>query len=782
MTTPNAAVTSLIELARSVMLDLRKLIGDDWDSQLAGRSQGDLERLADYAANLEIESVHAGALDLYAYLGVFVEGPMRPNAQQLDELLGHVNALQASLAELAPEPETSATDEVLTLLLEQPLPKDFGQRLAQVGLALLSAAEGDELSRRMAQRLPRLLLVDAELVSAICESLDGLAERWPEATRTPIVAVGPANQPRQRLKALIEGADLYVSDLQDADLPRLLKSLLSDDSGNPYRILVVDDDRQLTMYCERILRRAGMQVHCVHDSEQVRAAVRSFDPELILMDLYMPGEDGMSLTADLRKESDSLVLPIVFLSGEQSEEARVQAISAGGDDYLTKPVRPRHLVAAVSSRVKRVRAIGRQLVRPAAAESEILIRKGDFLAELATLIDSTAERMPVLLALALDQADDLDQRLGLGAKHQLEQAIVQRLLQVLDVGDKLCLWREFGFGVLIERPEQASATNVAEALRRAVADQSFKLQSQDCRLTLSVGIAPRQRIGKDQDDWIGASFATLTAAQRLGGNRIEGLLGNDDGELPPERLLWIRELVRAAAQGSGAAAEFQPLLPLRGERGGLYDLQLSLVDKRHPLEGVSRRDYLRVARDLSVLPTMDRLALRKALEALDDLRSRNHVANVLVSLDLDSFDSDQFTWLESELGARDYHGQLLTVEFAGNQLLTQPALTALVQQLRQMDVRVFANDRGGLGQLIALKGLPLDGVRLPAEAILGANPSVVAQMIEEWQADNRAVILDGVDEMAQLTPLWNLGIDYLQGNAVAAPGPRLDYDFGDQAG
>jgi DNA-binding response OmpR family regulator/EAL domain-containing protein (putative c-di-GMP-specific phosphodiesterase class I) len=764
------------------MLDLRKLIGGDWDSLLAGRCQSDLEQLADHAANLQIDGIHAGALDLYAYLGVFVEGPMRPNAQQLDELLTHVNALQSSLAELAPTQDTAASDDVLALVQEQTLPEDLADRLAQVGLSLREVTEGDELSRQMTHRMPRLLLVDADLVSAICESLDSLAEQWPEATRTPIVAVGPADQPRRRLKALIEGADLYVSDLQDADLARALKSQLSDDTDAPFRILVVDDDRQLTMYCERVLRRAGMQVHCVHSSDQVRAAVRSFDPELILMDLYMPGEDGMSLTAELRKESDSLVLPIVFLSGEQSEEARVQAISAGGDDYLTKPVRPRHLVAAVSSRVKRVRAIGRQLVRPATSPSEILIRKGSFLDQLGAIVESAPEHEPVLMALSLDQADDLDQRLGLGAKHQLEQAIVQRLLQVLGAGDFLCLWREFGFGVLVERPERGTIAALAESLRCAVADPPFKLQSQDCSLTVSVGMAPRPRGGKNQDDWIGASFAALAAAQRLGGNRIEGLLGADDDELPPERLLWIRELVRAAAQGNGVVAEFQPLLPLRGQRGGHYELQLTLRDKRHPLEGVPRRDYLKVARDLGVLPMIERLALFRALEALDDQRSRSHVADVLVALDLGSFDSAQLKWLERELARRDYHGQVLTLEFGGDLLLTRPALIALVKRLRQINVRVIANDRSGLGQLIALKALPLDGVRLPVQAVLGATTTVVAQLVEEWQADNRTVILDGVDEMAQLTPLWNLGIDYLQGNAVAAPGPRLDYEFGDAAG
>jgi DNA-binding response OmpR family regulator/GGDEF domain-containing protein len=775
MSTPSNALASLIELAQSLLLDCHALATQDWESALAERCQAELERLADYAANLDMDPMHAAALDLYAYLGVFAEGILQPNAHQKDELLSLCQTLQASLLSVAPE-LGAEQEPVYALLPATPVPDELAQRLAQAGFLLATLAEGDELAERLRLQLPRVLLVEAGLVSAVCELLDGLSEQRPEAAQIPIVAIGPPDQPRHRLKALIEGADLYLDDLRDADLARQLRSLLVDEAAEVFRVLVVDDDRQMSRYCDRILRRAGMQVQCVQSSDQVHAAVRSFNPELILMDLYMPGQDGMSVTTELRQQSDSLVLPIVFLSGEQSEEARVQAIAAGGDDFLTKPVRPRHLVAAVRSRIKRARAIGRQIGTAVPSKPRGLIRKSEFLPALEH--PSGAPEPPVLLALGLDQADSLDQRLGLAAKYELEQAVAQRLLQVLRASDRLCLWREFGFGVLLEQTRRSDILATAEELRRAIADQNFKLHNQDTRLSLSIGMAVRPRQA-DLEVWINASFAALAAAQRLGGNRVEGLLAEDDGEMAPERLLWIRELVRATAGGSGLVTEFQPLLSLRGQRSGSYALLLSLRDKRRPLEGIPRREYVAVAREMGALANIERLALFRALEALDDQRSRRRIADVLVALDLNSLDRDQLAWIERELARRDYHGQVLSVAFDAELLLGRPALIGLVKRLRQIGVRVLASERSGPGRLLALQALPLDGVRLPVDSVLTADPAAMAGIIEEWHAQDRSITLEAVDDMTQLCQLWNLGVDYLQGAAVAAAGPRLDYDFGE---
>lgn len=775
----DSALHSLLELARNLLIECSALAGGDWDSERASRSQQDLERLADYAANLGQVGIHEAALDLYAYLGVFAEGTLQPKPQQREELDRLSESLRAALAALEPAHATGHPAVVLGLLPDRDIPKELTAMLGSDGLQLLLVDDGDRLAEALGGSGVQALLVSAEMVGAVAELLDGLADRRPELARIPLLAHGFGDAGALRLRALIEGADLWIDDLRDAAWLPQLRALLAEQDSDPYRVLVIDDDRQMTQYCRRVLSRAGMQVSTLDSAEGVAASVSGFRPDLILMDLYLPGKDGMRLTAELRQHSDSVVLPIVFLSGEHNEEARFQAIQAGGDDFLTKPIRPRHLVSAVRGRIKRVRALARR-VGSSEAFSSGLLRKGQFLAALQAAQDA---RDHTLLALAVDQAEALDQRLGLAARYELEQALAQRLLRELGPADRICLWREFGFGVLLAGTEPGSVRARAESLRAAVASQPFKLQNQDTRLSLSLGMALPPREEGDRDAWIGVAFAALGAAQRLGGNRAEGVLGEEDSDLPPERLIWIREVVGRAARGSGVVVEFQPLLPLRGRPSGSYLLQLSLRDLRQPLGGVPRREFLRVARELGALVQLDRMALFRALEALDDQRSRNRAAEVVVPLDLACFGREQVAWLMRERERRDFHGQHLTVEFDAELLQARPALIGVAKHLRQAGVRVWLGDRSGrLGHLETLLEAPLDGLRLPVSAIQSVDTSLLASLIEPWHRAGRSLIVEGIDEVGPLAQLWNLGIDYLQGDAVAPAGPRLDFDFGEESG
>jgi PleD family two-component response regulator len=83
------------------------------------------------------------------------------------------------------------------------------------------------------------------------------------------------------------------------------------------------------------------------------------------MDLNMPGANGIELTALIREQDAFLHTPIVFLSGESSDDLQFDAIESGGDDFLTKPIRPRHLISAVQTRVRARRAVEARRVRRA---------------------------------------------------------------------------------------------------------------------------------------------------------------------------------------------------------------------------------------------------------------------------------------------------------------------------------------------------------------------------------------------------------------------------------
>ena len=123
----------------------------------------------------------------------------------------------------------------------------------------------------------------------------------------------------------------------------------------PFRILIVEDDRGQALFAQSVLHGAGMQAEVEMAPDGVIPAIERFKPDLVLMDLHMPGRDGMSLTLQIRQRPEFLHLPIVFLTGDPDPERQFEVLESGADDFLTKPIRPRHLIAAVSNRIQRAR-------------------------------------------------------------------------------------------------------------------------------------------------------------------------------------------------------------------------------------------------------------------------------------------------------------------------------------------------------------------------------------------------------------------------------------------
>src|SRR5690606_41666404 len=111
---------------------------------------------------------------------------------------------------------------------------------------------------------------------------------------------------------------------------------------------------------ESVLAGAGIQAQGVSDPELVMGTLESLRPDLVLMDLHMPAIDGAELTDMIRAHPELSHTPIVFLTGDPDPERQFEVLEIGADDLLTKPVRTRHLIAAVENRGMRARQQQRQ--------------------------------------------------------------------------------------------------------------------------------------------------------------------------------------------------------------------------------------------------------------------------------------------------------------------------------------------------------------------------------------------------------------------------------------
>jgi two-component system phosphate regulon response regulator OmpR len=120
-------------------------------------------------------------------------------------------------------------------------------------------------------------------------------------------------------------------------------------------ILVVEDDARLRDRLARYLTGEGFRVTAAHDAAEARARMRGISPDLLVLDVMMPGESGLDLTRSLRREQGH-DMPVLLLTARGAPEDRIAGFEAGADDYLPKPFEPRELVLRIKALLRRVPA------------------------------------------------------------------------------------------------------------------------------------------------------------------------------------------------------------------------------------------------------------------------------------------------------------------------------------------------------------------------------------------------------------------------------------------
>ncbi|WP_235737938.1 MtrAB system response regulator MtrA [Nocardioides alcanivorans] len=117
------------------------------------------------------------------------------------------------------------------------------------------------------------------------------------------------------------------------------------------RVLVIDDDAPLAEMLTIVLRQEGFESQVCHRGDQAVAAFRDYKPDLVLLDLMLPGKDGIDVCKEIRSTSG---VPIVMLTAKTDTVDVVVGLESGADDYVVKPFKPKELVARIRARVRRL--------------------------------------------------------------------------------------------------------------------------------------------------------------------------------------------------------------------------------------------------------------------------------------------------------------------------------------------------------------------------------------------------------------------------------------------
>jgi diguanylate cyclase (GGDEF)-like protein len=690
-------------------------------------------------------------------------------------------AVEAAPATIARQP----SHRIYHLTDSTPLAVQLDQRLEALGYELELLESGDELREVLAALAPDAVIVDASFKHEL-ESIGTVmrSTRERSGTRIALLALSDEDSLQVRLAARRAGADtLLIKPASVDEVIGKLRDLLSGASlETSFRILVVEDDRSQALFAESILRNAGMEALVVTDAFEVLAAMERFKPDLVLMDLYMPQCDGTELTALIREREEFLNTPIVFLSGESDQDKHYEALSVGGDDFLSKPIRPKYLIASVNNRVQRARALQQRVTArdprdPATGlfhRAYLLDRLNDALGA-----DDVRTRHGGVQFLEIDGVATLRERLGLSG---VEQLLADAAVFVVGQCRSGEFASRYGDGVLvIFSPDQDDATLESSAfeLRRKLIGHAFSVAGQSLRVRASIGVCALRHGFADA----GAMLNAVERASREARGKERGVHRFE----PPrraedEQAAALVASIRSAIENESFELLYQPIVALQGGDTAQYQTLLRLRDDVGRLHPAAEIVPLAVRSDLIL--EVDRWVLVQALRVIEQRRTELRPVKLFVSQSATGLlVAGQSEWIAAQLHARRIEGPALVIELSLEDVaLRIDAVREFCAELVPAGVQFcLSRYESGMEGDSILEQLPVDFIKL-APRYLGAahTPRLRDELrliVDRAHRRGLSVIAQRVEDAQSAATLWMSGIDYIQGNLVQLATRELDFDF-----
>jgi diguanylate cyclase (GGDEF)-like protein len=322
-----------------------------------------------------------------------------------------------------------------------------------------------------------------------------------------------------RLEAVRAGGAAYLTKpINSSELINQLDSFAVPQTQEPFRVLIIDDSATLLAYYATVLELAGMVVQTVENLDTVMKTLLAFNPDVILIDVYMPECSGIELAKVIRQIDGLLSVPIVYLSSENDFNTQQEAMCLAGDDFLVKPVDPKRLLSAVTMRVRRARLLRGLMVRDGLTG---LLNHTAIIEQLGReIVRSNRLRTPLSFALVdVDFFKKVNDTYGHAAGDRVLKSLARLLKQRLRGTDIVGRYGGEEFAVIMTDTDAPDAAKVIDEIRKVFSRLLHMSDNREFNVTFSCGIADIQHF-PDVESVSDAADKVLDEAKMKGRNQV----------------------------------------------------------------------------------------------------------------------------------------------------------------------------------------------------------------------------------------------------------------------
>lgn len=784
-TTETAEVTqfraSALALARR---GLRLL--PDWPVGEINLLYEELDTLASVAGQNGQGSIADAAIELTVYLSSLVESGLQASPAQRERALGLAETLATASSDEQPHRRATTTAaaqptehrSVLYLRADTLEMPGLTRQLGQAGYVVQSVSDGSRALVDARTRSPDAVIVESAEATWLGRLLEAAEQGQHGGHQRPLALVlNDSGEQRQRLFAKRAGADLVIEGDSAEQLVQRLDQLFIARREDQARILVVDDDRSMALFCQSVLGHKGMSTRIAASAAEAFEALAEFRPDLILLDLYLNDMNGIEVAQLIRERPELAMVPILFMSGEESLDQRFDAIRMGGDDFLVKPVKPRHLITSVSSRVWRARQLAALDPREPGSAAAGRTDRSTLAHDLERSRRGELGDCVALVLLAVDDVPNLARRLGFVRTGDLAQQVVTQIALEGVFPGGVCVLGEFSLLGLAAASSEGALRVLCEKIRARLHGRGWLSAEAPEQVSFSLVALRVDDHGSSIDDLLLRLSQRLLEAQDEGGGQsiwLPTATALRNAQTPGE--LLARAILKRPLLAETTRIEFRPLLPIQGQHSRQYLARLRLVAPRSTLAAsvIDTDTYVPIAREIHTLTRLDRWLIDALARRIQEAAADGEI-RVLVPLSIDSLNEPAFAdWLLAELGKHRLAGDALALLLDGRELLADlPRSTRLLDNLQTTGARIFlygfADDGRDAMRLLRLPcsygniiGLNAPDPAINAEAWRNCRTKLVA----ESQRHGKIVVIDGVDRPEQLGELFRDQVHYAVGAAV----------------
>ncbi len=419
------------------------------------------------------------------------------------------------------KPARAPVDQAEVLILDEDINDlaSLTRILGDEGLKVRSARTMAGGLAELATSMPHGIIVELPLPDGDAYELIEKVRQLDGGEDLAIIIVCKQTGFLDKVRSIHCGADaMFEKPIDMKAMLRRLRYLLDKRKLHAPRILSVEDDPDQAAFIRAFLESAGYQVRTCTDPKNFESFLSSFNPDLVLLDVMLPGMTGYELARYLRQDERYATLPVIFLTTQGNIEARIEAARSGGDDHLVKPVPPALLLSSVTARLERARFLKTLLHRDGLTNMH---NHSSFMDRASTVVAQRKRHagFTALIMIDIDYFRSINERHGYTGGDKVLVALSLLLQKRLRQSDIIGRYGGDEFGIIAEGIDEAEALSLATRLLADFAAISHTTQSHaGFYATSSAGVALFDSKTMDLDKWIKKAMKALESAKQAGRN------------------------------------------------------------------------------------------------------------------------------------------------------------------------------------------------------------------------------------------------------------------------